>query len=99
MQDGVLVEEPTLMDVEEVEGVKYLQLGELVLCHERILEQAKEYGHSVYREAAFLFVHGLLHVIGYDHDIDHLAEKQMEILQEEVLNSLGFSRDIAAIPA
>lgn len=60
-------------------------LGEIYICIPRMMEQAKEYGHSETRELAFLGVHGLLHLLGYDH-----MKKEDEIVmfakQEEVLN-------------
>lgn len=60
-------------------------LGEIYICIPRMMQQAKEYGHSETRELAFLGVHGLLHLLGYDH-----MKKEDEIVmfakQEEVLN-------------
>ena len=54
-------------------------------------EQAKEYGHSVEREFAFLLVHGVLHLHGYDH-LNEDDEKVMFSLQDEMLNSLNYKR-------
>lgn len=60
-------------------------LGEIYICIPRMVEQAKEYGHSQTRELAFLTVHGLLHLLGYDH-LTKEDEKEMFTLQEVILN-------------
>lgn len=60
-------------------------LGEIFICIPRMKEQAKEYGHSEVRELAFLTVHGLLHLLGYDH-MNKEDEEVMFKLQEEVLD-------------
>jgi probable rRNA maturation factor len=66
----------------ELEG-KYIFLGSIVLCEEKIRAQAKEYGHSEEEEREFLIVHGLLHLFGYDHmteqDKKEMREKEKEI--------------------
>ncbi len=60
-------------------------LGEIYICIPRMIEQAKEYGHSEERELAFLTVHGLLHLLGYDHQTKE-EENIMFSLQEKILN-------------
>ena len=60
-------------------------LGEIFICIPKMEEQAKEYGHSEIRELAFLTVHGLLHLLGYDH-MNEEDEKIMFGLQEVILN-------------
>lgn len=60
-------------------------LGEIFICIPKMIEQAKEYGHSEVRELAFLTVHGLLHLLGYDH-MNEKDEKIMFELQEVILN-------------
>ena len=60
-------------------------LGEIYICIPRMIEQAKEYGHSEERELAFLTVHGLLHLLGYDHQTKE-EENVMFSLQEKILN-------------
>ncbi|MBQ3076648.1 MAG: rRNA maturation RNase YbeY [Clostridia bacterium] len=69
-----------------------LPLGDIVLCPDRAREQAREYGHSVTREVAFLTVHSLLHLLGYDHETEE-DERQMRDKQEAVLQALGITRD------
>ena len=68
-----------------------VNIGDIVICLERAKEQAKEYGHSLKRELAFLSLHGLLHLLGYDH-IEEDDEKQMIALQKELLDQAGITR-------
>ena len=66
-------------------------LGDLILSVERVAAQAEEYGHSLKREAAFLTLHGMLHLLGYDHIKDEDRE-EMEAEQRTVMDALGISR-------
>ena len=68
-----------------------VNIGDIVICLERAKEQAKEYGHSLKRELAFLSLHGLLHLLGYDH-VEEDDEKQMIALQKEILDQAGITR-------
>ena len=68
-----------------------VNIGDIVICLERAKEQAKEYGHSLKRELAFLSLHGLLHLLGYDH-VEEEDEKQMIALQKEILDQAGITR-------
>ena len=63
-------------------------LGDIYISLEKAQEQAQEYGHSVNRELCFLFVHGLLHLLGFDH-MKEDEEKVMFQLQEEILSMKG----------
>ena len=69
-----------------------LLLGEMVICVEKLYEQAESYGHSLKREFAFLVAHSMLHLCGYDH-MEPEEEAVMNRRQEEVLNLLGITRD------
>ena len=62
------------------------QLGEIYVSIPKMQAQAKEYGHSEARELAFLVVHGLLHLLRYDHTKGEAEEKEMFLKQELVLN-------------
>jgi len=67
-------------------------LGDIYICIEKADEQAKEFGHSFLRELSFLTIHGLLHLLGYD----HMEKKDEEIMfkkQEDILNEFGIRRD------
>ena len=66
-------------------------LGDIMICYERAVEQAAAYGHSLERELAFLAVHGVLHLLGYDH-MTEPDEIRMREKQTEILNSIGVTR-------
>ena len=63
------------------------ELGDIFINVEAIRNQAKEYGHSIRREACFLFCHGLLHLMGYDHMTSE-EEKEMFSLQDVILDEV-----------
>ena len=69
-----------------------LLIGDIYICTKRAEEQSKEYGHSLNREMCFLFCHGLLHVLGYDH-IEKEDEEVMTKFQNEILDKLNIRRD------
>lgn len=66
-------------------------LGDVFICIDRVYEQAKQYNHSVEREFAFLLVHGILHLTGFDHQDDE-SEKKMFAEQEKILDKLNYRR-------
>lgn len=66
-------------------------LGDVVVSYPRAVSQAEEYGHSVDREVAYLVAHGVLHVLGYDHE-EQSERLRMRQKEEEALRPLGFTR-------
>ncbi|CAN5422228.1 rRNA maturation RNase YbeY [soil metagenome] len=87
---------PLIFDGEVVDfppdfGQERFELGEIVISLEKAQEQALDFGHSLDREIAFLFVHGVLHVLGFDH-ITKAQEKDMFSRQKLVLDAAGVSR-------
>lgn len=66
-------------------------LGDIIISVETAEVQSKEYGHSLEREIGFLFVHGFLHLIGYDHQ-DDATEAEMTSKQEAILQQAGLAR-------
>ncbi|QTQ07248.1 rRNA maturation RNase YbeY [Macrococcoides canis] len=67
-------------------------LGDIIICVKRAKKQAEEYGHSFERELGFLSLHGLLHLLGYDH-MNEADEARMFGRQDEILNAFGLRRD------
>ena len=78
---------------EDFEDEEDLALGDVVLSLEKAEAQAKEYGHSFERECAFLVVHSVLHLIGYDHETSEEDEKEMFFRQEEIMKMLKLERE------
>ena len=66
-------------------------LGDVYISIDRVHSQSEEYGHSFLRELCFLAVHGMLHLLGYDH-MEKEDEKVMFKLQEEILDEMGIKR-------
>ncbi len=66
-------------------------LGDIYISLDKAKEQAREYGHSLERELCFLSIHGLYHLLGYDHESKE-EEKIMFKKQEEVLEAYGITR-------
>jgi probable rRNA maturation factor len=68
------------------------QYGDIVISLETAARQAAEYGHSIEREIAFLTVHSVLHLLGYDHELSPEDEADMFRRQREILDIAGFKR-------
>lgn len=75
----------TPREIEEV-------LGDVIISIPRVEEQAKEYGHSVERELAYMIVHGFYHILGYDH-MQEEDKKEMREKEEIVLDKLNITRE------
>ena len=67
------------------------EMGDIFICREKVYNQAKEYGHSIEREFAFLATHGLYHLLGYDHQ-NETEETIMFTKQENILKKLRIGR-------
>lgn len=67
-------------------------LGDIIICYDKIKEQAAEYGHSLLREFSFLTAHSMLHLCGYDH-MEESDAVLMEQRQKDVLDKLNLTRD------
>jgi probable rRNA maturation factor len=80
---------------EEDENADYIDeevaLGDIVISMQSVVEQSEDYGHSFNRELAFLLVHGMLHLLGYDHE-DEASEKEMLEKQETILEEMNLTR-------
>ena len=80
-KNGEIVDEDMPQDV----------LGDIIISMKKVEEQAKEYGHSVERELAYMVVHGFYHLMGYDHMVEE-DKKVMREKEEKVLESLDIVR-------
>ena len=72
-----------------------ISLGDIVISLEKASEQAQEFGHSFERETAFLTVHSMLHLLGYDHETGEEDEQDMRARQTAIMEAmgLGISKD------
>ncbi|MCI8795804.1 MAG: rRNA maturation RNase YbeY [Dorea sp.] len=68
-----------------------LSLGDIVISKEKVISQAEEYGHSILREYAFLIVHSMLHLTGYDH-MEEDERRDMEAKQDKIMKRLDILR-------
>jgi len=80
---------PLEENIAELEGSDLLTLGDIVISLERAMEQAQEFGHSFNREVAFLCIHSMLHLLGYDHELGEAEDKDMRQRQREIIKSIG----------
>lgn len=67
-------------------------LGDIIISVETAVRQAEEYGHSVEREMSFLALHGMLHLLGYDH-MEEEERQEMRAQEKAILESLGITRE------
>ncbi len=84
-----------MMEKEQIQAKKEQEvymLGDIVISVEKAVEQAEVYGHNIQREMAFLTVHSMFHLLGYDHEEGGLKAVQMREKEESVLVKLGVPR-------
>ena len=82
-----------LPDEEDADpGTGLVPLGDMVISMEHVAAQAKEYGHSNRRELAYLVVHSVLHLLGYDHLDEGRMKAQMRGREEAIMAELGLTR-------
>ncbi len=83
-------EHPNELDADPATGL--IPLGDMVLSMERVSAQASEYGHSSRRELAYLVVHSVLHLLGYDHLDEGPMKAQMRAQEDAIMETLGIGR-------
>lgn len=76
----------------DMEGDK-LSIGSIVICKEQMLKQAQEYGTTPERELYYLIVHGICHLLGYDH-IEEADRQVMRTVEENMLKAIGLEKEI-----
>ena len=84
-----LDDDPNRQETMKSKGI--VPLGDIYISLDKAKEQAENYQHSLHRELSFLYVHGLLHLLGYDHQTSEEEEKMFAI-QEAILDKLGVKR-------
>ena len=82
---------PQYDDLRELDNEEEICLGDVVICGRVARRQAEEYGHSYERELLYLFVHSILHLLGYDH-MEEEENRQMRIREEYVMEKIGLTR-------
>ncbi len=82
-----LDDEPTILDED------LSLLGDIVIDYQRALMQAEEYGHSPLREVCYLSLHGMLHLLGYEHEVEE-DKKCMRKREEEILTAFQITREL-----
>ena len=87
IEDGE--DEELLKTIKKLSSVR--EIGDIVISYDKAREQAEQYGHSLNREMCFLFTHGVLHLLGYDHT-NKTDEEEMFGLQKKVLEDLKIVR-------
>lgn len=83
--------EPLNLLLDPVSG--YVPLGDIILSLERAKAQGMEYGHGLARECAYLTVHSMLHLLGYDHVDEGWQKAAMRKKEEEILRVLSLTRE------
>ena len=82
---------PQYDDLRELDNEEEICLGDVVICGRVARRLAEEYGHSFERELLYLFVHSILHLLGYDH-MEEEEKRQMRIREEYVMEKIGLTR-------
>ncbi len=81
-----------LEDNKQIDIPEVRVLGDIYISYDKVISQSEEYGHSKKRELCFLGVHGLLHLLGYDH-MNEKDERKMFKLQKELLEEYGIKKE------
>ena len=77
-------------------GLEEEVTGEIYICWQRVISQSREYGHSWQREFAYLLIHGILHLLGYQHGSE--PNPEMRAAEEKVLSRLELGRVVGCRP-
>ncbi|WP_029608495.1 rRNA maturation RNase YbeY [Mycoplasma simbae] len=74
------------------DSLPILPIGELIISHEKVEQQAQEFNHSIRREYCYLFAHGLVHLMGYDHETE-TDKIEMDKIVDDIFSPLGITRE------
>ena len=91
---------PMFESIEELEDAcanmdeegQNVPLGDVVICMDKVIEKAEQFGHSRERETVYLFTHSILHLLGYDHETEE-DKAEMRQREEEIMEELGLGRE------
>ncbi|MCI8608020.1 MAG: rRNA maturation RNase YbeY [Firmicutes bacterium] len=83
---------PQFDDLNDLPEEGEIVLGDVVICTEKAREQAEEFGHSYERELVYLFVHSVLHLLGYDH-MEEEDKREMRQREEQIMKEVGLTRE------
>ncbi|MFH1461318.1 MAG: rRNA maturation RNase YbeY, partial [Patescibacteria group bacterium] len=72
--------------IEAPDGIK--RLGEIIICYPRAKKQSKQIGHSLEKELTILLIHGILHLLEYDHEKDKAEAEKMKEMEERILTEV-----------
>lgn len=84
-------DDPEELEEELTAGESSVLIGDVVLCYDRAVSQAEEYGTGIVRETVYLFTHSILHLLGYDHE-DEDERAVMRKREEEIMEAIGVGR-------
>ncbi|ATZ20798.1 rRNA maturation RNase YbeY [Mesoplasma coleopterae] len=76
---------PIEMSEQEIKALGYQEIGDIFICIEEAERKSIKYEHSLKEEMGFLFTHGFLHLMGYDHETNEKDEEEMFFIQDEIL--------------
>lgn len=82
-------------DINQETGAQIL--GDIVISMEKVMDQSKIYGHTMQREIAYLVAHGMLHILGYDHERSGMEKVRMREKEEKVMGQLGLPCTLAYV--
>ncbi|WP_338970705.1 rRNA maturation RNase YbeY [Spiroplasma endosymbiont of Labia minor] len=85
---------PTNIPEEIMKDIAEYDIGDIMICKEVAEDKSKRYGTTLDDEMAFLIIHGLLHLLGYDHENDLEEQEKMFKLQNEILKKCGINYEI-----
>jgi len=85
------IDKPTDVLSFPYEEMPYAPLGSIVISHDMVIEKAKEFSHTHDNEFTLLFIHGLLHLLGYDHEVD---SGEMRLKEEQIINQFKLPKSL-----
>lgn len=84
---------PIEMSTQEIKALGYQEIGDIFICIEEAKRKTIKYEHTLKEEMGFLFTHGFLHLLGYDHETDEKDEEEMFLIQDNILklNNINYT--------